>query len=312
MALDETTSAYLHTVAKSRGKPLHEMTPDEARGARGLLLPLLGKGPEMARVEDVRHERGFSSRLLVPAVAVRGVIVWFHGGGWVLGSAAESDALGRLMAKRTGFAVLLVGYRLAPENRFPVAVDDASAAVDWVQENLARIAGSKPSLIVGGDSAGGNLAAVVSLRARDRQGPPIALQVLVYPVVEANFDRPSYLAPENQLALTREGMMWFWNHYAPDAATRLSPDAAPLRANDLSRLPPAVVVTAEYDVLRDEGEAYAQALIRAGVPVTFKRFENQIHTFFTMVNVLPGAAAGLDFVARAIDAQLPSGDGPTR
>src|SRR5471032_892291 len=304
--LDEITTAWLQQAAKARGKPLHEMTPAEARRAREFLLPLFGKGPEMALVEEVVVPTAtgpFASRLLVPQGVVRGVIVWFHGGGWVLGSIEESDTLGRTMAERTDFAVLVVGYRLAPEHRFPTAADDSYAALGWAHENLERIAGKKGVLVVGGDSAGGNLAAVVSLRARDRKGPPVALQILVYPAVEANFDTPSCVAKENQLALTREGMKWFWDHYAPNAADRLSLDAAPLRAA-LDRLPPAIVVTAEHDVLRDDGETYAQALIAAGVPVTFKRFEGQIHTFFTMVKVLPSSVAGLEFVARAIDASF--------
>jgi acetyl esterase len=304
--LDETTKAWLQQVAKSRGKPLHEMTPGEARRAREFLLPLFGKGPEMAFTEEVVIQTAtgsFSSRLLVPQGVVRGIIVWFHGGGWVLGSVEESDTLGRMMAERTDFAVLVVGYRLAPEHRFPTAVDDASAAVNWAQENLKRIAGARGLLAVGGDSAGGNLAAVVSRRARDRKGPPVALQILVYPVVEANFETPSYLASENQLALTREGMKWFWDQYLPDAEGRVLSDVAPLHA-PLEGLPPAIILTAEHDVLRDDGETYAQALIAAGVPVTFKRFEGQIHTFFTMVKVLPGSVAGLEFVARAIDASF--------
>jgi acetyl esterase len=299
MAIDEETAAYLAKAARSRGgRPLHELTPDEARAARTFLQALLGKGPEMARTEDVTIGE-FKSRLFVPHGDSRGMLVWFHGGGWVLGSLEESDTLGRMLAKELSMQVLVAGYRLAPEHRFPTAVEDAWAAVEW---GASRAGGR---LLVGGDSAGGNLAAVVSLRARDRQGPRIALQVLVYPVVDASLDRPSYLDKENALALTREGMEWFWRHYAKDPAQRLLPEASPLRAGDFSRLPPAVVLTAEYDVLRDEGEAYAQALVGAGVPVVFKRFERQVHTFFTLVNVIPASAEGLRFVARAVPTLLP-------
>lgn len=300
MAIDEETAAYLVKSARSRGgRPLHELTPEEARAARTFLQELVGKGPEMARVEEVTIGQ-FKSRLFVPQQASRGgVLVWFHGGGWVLGSLEESDTLGRMLAKELSMPVLVAGYRLAPEHRFPTPVEDAWAAVEWA----APRAGGR--LIVGGDSAGGNLAAVTSLRARDRQGPPIALQILVYPVVDARLDRPSYLDKENALALTQEGMGWFWNHYAPDPAQRVLPDASPLRAADFSRLPPAVVLTAELDVLRDEGEAYAQALVGAGVPVAFKRFPRQVHTFFTLVNVIPASAEGLRFVARAAAALLP-------
>jgi acetyl esterase len=290
--LDEITTAYLAQVAKARGKPLEQLTPDEARRSREYLLALFGKGPEMASVEEIQHD-GFSSRLLVPHGEVKGTIVWLHRGGWVLGSLNESDTLCRRLAQRTGFAVLVVGYRLAPEHRFPAAVDDAYTALEWAAKRSGR-------LIVGGDSAGGNLSAVISRRARDRNGPKISQQILVYPVTDANFETESYRAKENQLSLTREGMIWFWNQYAPD--DQLHPDASPLRAKDLSLLPPAVILTAEHDVLRDDGESYAKALIAAGVPVTFKRCTGQIHTFFVMVNVLPAHAEGLEFVARAIEA----------
>ncbi|HEY2029731.1 MAG TPA: alpha/beta hydrolase [Myxococcales bacterium] len=298
MAIDEETRAYLAKAAQSRGgRPLHELTPGEARAARTFLQELVDKGPEMARTEEVTIG-AFKSRLFVPQGEPRGMLVWFHGGGWVLGSLEESDTLGRMLAKELSMQVLVAGYRLAPEHRFPTAVEDAWAAVEWA---APRASGP---LVVGGDSAGGNLAAVTSLRARDRQGPRIALQILVYPVVDARLDRPSYLDKENALALTQEGMKWFWNHYAPDPAQRLLPEASPLRAGDFSRLPPAVVLTAEHDVLRDEGEAYAQALVGAGVPVAFKRFERQVHTFFTLVNALPASMDGLRFVARAASALL--------
>ncbi len=156
-------------------------------------------------------------------------------------------------------------------------------------------------LIVAGDSAGGNLAAVVALRARDRGGPRIALQVLIYPVTDADLDRPSYVDPDNQLLLTRDAMVWFWDHYVPDAARRAEPDASPLRADSLAGLPPAVVLTAEHDVLRDEGEAYAERLREAGVPVDFRRHEGQTHGFFTFL-MLPGSERGFQHVVKAVRA----------
>jgi acetyl esterase len=307
MALDKETAAFLARLAEGGGKPLHQMEPTEARGMSDVLRPLYGKGPDMARVEEVRIESKsgtFPSRILVPPGEIRGVIVWYHGGGWVIGAIDDSDTLARKIAARMRCAVVLVDYRLAPEHRFPTAADDAYAALDWTAANLERIAGAKVPILVGGDSAGGNLSAVVSLRARDRKGPAIAMQLLVYPVTDANFDRPTYTARENQLMLARDTMIWFWDHYAPNLKDRVHPDASPLQASDLSGLPPAVVITAEHDVLRDEGEAYAQALVRAGVTVTFKRFARQMHGFFTMVNVLPGAEAGFDFVFGVADKEL--------
>ncbi|MFG6192174.1 alpha/beta hydrolase [Nonomuraea sp. JJY05] len=303
MSLDDATVQFLKQMSEAGGKPLHEMTPEEARAMGGALGELYGKGPEMARVEEavIRAADGgsFGARVLVPAEDPRAVIVYYHGGGWVIGGLDEFDTLGRTLAHRTGCAVVLVDYRLAPEHRYPVAARDAYDALCWA-------AAKEPDLplIVAGDSAGGNLAAVVAQRSRDEGGPAIALQVLVYPVTDCDLDNASYTDPANQLMLDRDSMVWFWDHYAPDPATRANADASPLRAGDLSGLPPAVVLTAEHDVLRDEGEAYAERLREAGVPVLSRRFEGQMHVFFTMVNVLPGSAEAITMVAEAIDGSL--------
>ncbi|HEY7325681.1 MAG TPA: alpha/beta hydrolase, partial [Streptosporangiaceae bacterium] len=184
------------------------------------------------------------------------------------------------------------------------AADDSWAALLWANERLTEIAGGVVPLVVMGDSAGGNLAAVVARRARDAGGPQLASQVLVYPVTDADLNTPSYLDPENQLLLTRESMIWFWDHYAPDGADRTHPDASPLQATDLSGLAPAIVVTAEHDPLRDEGEAYAERLALAGVPVVRQRFAGQMHAFFTMVGVLPGSAEAIDYVSDNLGQQL--------
>jgi acetyl esterase len=291
-------------VAEAPGaKALHEMTPAEARGLGAFFAEAAGEGPKMARVDDLQIETAtgsFPIRVLVPEGKVRGVLVWYHGGGWVIGSIADSDTLVRKLAARTHCAVVNVDYRMAPEHRFPVAADDAYAALEWASVNMQKIAGATVPLIVGGDSAGGNLAAVVARRARDRHGPALALQLLVYPVTDADFTRPSYVAADNQLLLDKRSMEWFFDHYTPDAADRAHPDVSPIRAADLAKLPPAVVMTAEHDVLRDEGEAYAERLEQAGVPVTRQRFAGQLHGFFTMVNMLPGHDAGLDYAVAQI------------
>ncbi|HEX4813903.1 MAG TPA: alpha/beta hydrolase [Nonomuraea sp.] len=303
MALDDATTRFLQQMGESQPKPLHEMTPGEARLTFGALRDLYGEGPAMARVEEavIKGEDGgtFGARALVPADPPRGVIVYYHGGGWVIGGPDDFDTLGRRLADRTGCAVVLVDYRLAPEHRYPTAVRDAYAALLWAADAFP----GRP-IVVAGDSAGGNLSAVVSRRARDEHGPAIALQALIYPATDSDLGRPSYTDPENQLMLTRDSMTWFWDHYAPDPDARLDPDAAPLRAADLSGLPPALVITAEHDVLRDEGEAYAERLRQAGVPVEAKRFEGQMHGFFQMVNLLPASAAGLDMVAEAVGRAL--------
>jgi acetyl esterase len=306
MALDEATAALLAQLAGTGTKPMHELTLAEARGLAAALRGQAPPGPEMARVQNARARAAggvIPVRVLVPGERPRGVIVYYHGGGWVLGGIDDADLLGRELAQRTGCAVVLAGYRLAPEYRYPTAVEDSVAAVRWTADHVIEIAGAPVPLIVAGDSAGGNLAAVVALRAR-LAGPAIAAQVLVYPVTDADFSTTSYQDPANDLLLTRESMAWFWDHYAPDPAARLHPDASPLRAPNLSGLPPAIVVTAEHDVLRDEGELYATRLLKAGVPVTLRRFAGQMHGFFTMTGVLPGSADALEFVAATLDQQL--------
>jgi acetyl esterase len=304
MALDSATEQFLSELAESGDLPLHEMSPEEARAGGPLLAQLFGPGPEMARVRDERvptpDGSDFGVRILVPHGTARSVIVYYHGGGWVLGAIDQFDTLGRLLAQQAGAVVVLVDYRLAPEHRYPTAARDAWQALTWVDQHLERIAGARLPLIVAGDSAGGNLSAIVAQQARAEHGPAIAVQVLVYPVTDADLDNDSYRDAGNQLLLSRESMIWFWDHYAPDPASRRNADASPLRAADLSGLPPAIVLTAEHDVLRDEGEAYAVKLAEAGVPVRQQRFAGQMHGFFTMVNVLPGSAAGLDYVVEQI------------
>ena len=198
-------------------------------------------------------------------------------------------------------------YRLAPEYRFPTAVDDSWAALGWAAEYAAELAGGPVPLIVAGDSAGGNLAAVMTQRAMARGGPSIAVQVLAYPVTDCDLDTTSYADPANQLMLTRDSMIWFWDHYAPDRRARAHPDASPLRAGVFSGLPPAVILTAEHDVLRDEGELYATQLVKARVPVLHQRFAGQMHGFFTMVDLLPGAGTAMDFIADGIEKHLAAG-----
>ena len=303
MALDEATSGFLTQMAAAGGKPLHEMTPDEARGLGGMLGDMYGPGPEMARVENTDAD-GVPVRILVPAGDVRGIFVYIHGGGWVIGALDEFDTLGRTIAQRTGCTVVLVDYRLAPEHRYPAAADDSWTALKWIDAHRADLASAGAPLIVGGDSAGGNLSAIVALKARDAGGPRIALQILIYPVTDSDVDNATYTDPENQLMLSRDSMIWFWDHYAPDPADRANADASPLRVDDLSNLPPAVVLTAEHDVLRQEGEAYAERLKDAGNSVQFQRIAGQMHGFFTMINVLPGHTEGLNIVVEAVEKRL--------
>jgi acetyl esterase len=308
LALDEATAALLEQLAASGAQPLHEMTPAQARGLMAAMRGETPPGPEMTAVRDtrVRVSGGYVPvRILTPNAHPRAVIVYYHGGGWVLGGLDDSDAVGRRLAQRSGCVVILVDYRLAPEYRFPVAVDDAWAALRWAGAHVTELAGEPAPLIVAGDSAGGNLAAVVAQRAAAAGGEPrIALQVLAYPVTDCDLETTSYTDPANQLMLSRDSMTWFWDHYAPDPAARLHPDASPMRQRNFLRLPPAVILTAEHDVLRDEGELYATQLIKAKVPVLHQRFDGQMHGFFTMVGLLPGADAAMDFVVEGIEKGL--------
>ena len=304
MALDSATVRFLKRLADGGGKPLHECTPDEARAFLSKLAGLAGPSPEMWRVEEHNIEETDARarlRVLVPIENPIGMLIYYHGGGWVLGSIDEYDTVARKLAERTSCAVALVDYRLAPEHRYPAGVDDSYAALKWVGDHIIDITGREVPLIVIGDSAGGNLAAVMAIRARDRNGPSIALQILVYPVTDADFDRPSYTDPENQLLLTRDGMIWFWDHYLPDPSRRTEPDASPLRSEDLSGLPPAVVLTAEHDVLRDEGESYYSRLREAYVSADLRRYTGQMHGFFTLL-MLPGSELGFQQVVKAVKA----------
>jgi acetyl esterase len=211
------------------------------------------------------------------------VVVYFHGGGWVVGDLDTHDRTTQRLAEATDTVVVSVDYRLAPEHPFPAAAEDAYAATVWAAEHL------DPShLVVAGDSAGGNLAAVVCLMARDQDGPDIDHQVLVYPVIDHAMDTESYALNGTDYFLTRTKMAWFWEQYLGDA-DRSHPYCSPLRAEELSGLPPASVVTAECDPLRDEGEAYAAALTAAGVPAACLRGEGLFHGFFGLDELLPDA-----------------------
>jgi acetyl esterase len=308
LALDEATVGFLTQLAESGAKPLHELDPVEARGFMAMLRDLYGPGPEVERTYDVELAAAdggsFTVRVLVPAGDIGALVVYYHGGGWVIGNIDEYDNLARTLANSLHAAVVNVDYRLAPEHRYPAAADDAWTALQWAHTEAAEIAGGPVPLIVMGDSAGGNLSAVVAQKARDAGGPELAAQVLIYPVTDADLDNDSYTDPANQLMLTREGMIWFWDHYAPDLASRANPDASPLQASDFAGLPPAIVVTAEHDVLREEGEAYAERLRAAGVPVVHRRFPGQMHGFFPMVNVLPGSADAIAYVTEQLSRQI--------
>lgn len=233
------------------------------------------------------------------AVSGLPVIVFFHGGGWVICDLDSHDALCRRMANATACAVVSVDYRLAPEAKFPAAVDDGLAATAWAADNATSFGADPSKIAVAGDSAGGNIAAAVALRARDEHGPDLALQVLVYPVLDRRFDTPSYRANAEGFHLTAHTMRWFWDQYLRSDADGDDPYASPLRASSFAGLPPAVVVTAGFDPLHDEGVAYVAALRSAGVEVEHLDYPSMFHGFFGMVDeiTVAGEANGEVFAA---------------
>jgi acetyl esterase/lipase len=221
----------------------------------------------------------------------------------VIGNLETHDVPCRAIARRSGAVVVSVDYRLAPEHKFPAAVTDAYAATVWVAQNAARLGIDPGRLCVAGDSAGGNLAAVVALKSRDENGPPIALQALVYPVTDlSSFDTDSYREFAEDHYLTRVLMEWFCDHYLASGDDRRNPHASPLLALDLRGLPPALVITAECDPLRDEGEAYAKRLKDAGVAVTSTRYAGMIHPFFSLAGAIPQALDAYQQIADAVRA----------
>jgi acetyl esterase len=295
MALDSEIAGLLDLL---RGLPaLEGMAPPQARALVESMREGAPPGPELPSIENRRISPTgpLNVRVYKPVDHPAGVIVYYHGGGWVLGSLDSSDAQLRVFALQTQCCIVSVDYRLAPEHPFPAAVVDAVEALSWVDASLAELAGVRVPVIVAGDSAGANLAAVAAILARDAGGPPLAGQLLYYPVTDAVLDTPSYTENAEGYFLTRDLMRWFWNHYVPDAAQQLDFRYAPLRAPDLSNLPPALIQTAEFDPLRDEGEAYAERLSAAGTPVALQRRTGLIHGY---VGMGPAARVARD----AIDA----------
>jgi acetyl esterase len=290
---------FLDLIAETGAPPLTSLTPQEARLAAPFFIELIGTGPDVASVRDIEIPAPHGvipARVYAPVADTVGTVVYYHGGGWVLGCLDEFDAVCQALAVASGARVVSVDYRLAPEYPFPAATDDAFAALVRVAERHA----GEP-LVVAGDSAGGNLAAVSALRAREAGGPETALQVLVYPVVDCDLTRRSYIeCSKGELFLNAEEMVWFWDHYVPDEADREHPYASPLRASDLAGLPPAHVVIAEHDPLREEGLAFAAALEAAGVAVTVARYDDQIHGFFWLANVMESGGRAVAEAGAAI------------
>jgi acetyl esterase len=292
MPLDEDMKQLLALIAPPGMPALTEVSVEQARANMGALM-VAGEPEPVGRVENRTFPGPAGDvpiRIYTPAGAgAHPALVYFHGGGWVLCNLDTHDGTCRSLCNQAGCVVVSVDYRLAPENKFPAAVDDCYAATRWVAEHAAELGVDAKRIAIGGDSAGGNLTACVALISRDRGGPRFVHQLLVYPVTDAKFDTPSYEENAEGYFLTRDAMRWFWNHYLRSDADGANPYAAPLRAQDLSGLPPATVITAEFDPLRDEGEAYGARLRAAGVPTRIERYDGVIHGFFGMGAILAKA-----------------------
>jgi acetyl esterase len=282
MSLTDARAADLASIRGSGGdpEPVHEVAE----------LTITGPGGEL----PVRLYRPVSERPL-PA------LLYFFGGGWVLGTIDTADGVSRSLANSSGALVVVVGYRLAPEHPFPAAIDDCYAAVRWVAEHAAEIGADPARIAVGGDSAGGNLAAAVALRARGSGtgdgdgggGPALAGQLLVYPNTDQLADDESMRAMDDPFLFNHHSVAWYRRHYLASPGDAASPLASPLRAKSLAGLPPALVITAEYDPLRDQGEAYARRLAADGVQVELCRYPGMAHGFFTMAGTVDASRAAI-------------------
>jgi acetyl esterase len=304
MPLDPQARLLLDQMASMGTPPLHTMSVPDARSMMESLNALLGQGEEVAHVED-RDIPGPPGRIPTRLYRPEGsgplpLLVYFHGGGWVLGGLASHDVVCRSLANASGCAVLAIDYRLAPEHTFPAAVDDCYAAASWAVANAKSLGADPARVAVGGDSAGGNLAAVMALLARDRHGPRLLLQVLIYPVTNHDFGTVSYRENATGFVLGTEDMRWFWRHYLTREEQGREPLASPLLAKSLADLPTALVVTAGCDPLRDEGEAYAVRLRDAGVAVTLTQYAGMFHGFLRMTRILDQSRVLLDEVAGAL------------
>ena len=292
MPLDPQVSTLLDQMEAQAGPSINQMTPEDARTMMRTLGTLAKYPDERAPAHDRRIPGPAGEipiRVYTPAASEPlPVVVFFHGGGWVIGDIETHDATCRQLTAGAGCVTISVDYRLAPEHKFPAGPEDCYAAAKWVADNARSLNVGENRLAVGGDSAGGNLAAAVALMARDRGGPKLAFQLLIYPATDAADDTPSqreFAEVSRDYLLSRADMEWFWGHYlGPN--DKSNPVACPALAKSLANLPHAFVITAEVDPLRDEGEAYAEAMRKAGVTVKLKRYNGVCHGFFSMASMI--------------------------
>ncbi len=308
MPVNAQIQGLLDLIASRNVPPHYLLPPAEARvnmeKSRAVFKWQEIKLPRVEPLSIPGPAGGIPARVYAPSTQ-RGLptLVYFHGGGWVIGSLDTHDDLCRYLARESGCLVVSVDYRLAPEHKFPAAVDDAWAATRWIAANAKALGGNGDRLAVAGDSAGGNLATVMCLLARDGGGPPLRYQLLIYPAVAHDFSGPSMQAYGEGFLLTTKGMHWFWDHYLSRPEDARDVRASPMLAPSLAGLPPALVAVVEYDVLRDEGEAYAQRLKKEGVATRLVRYDGMIHGCAGML-VVDGARKMLGDFALALKQAL--------
>lgn len=304
MPLHPQAEQFLAQQRRLNQPPLETIPLDVTRKAQRAGYGPAPDCPPLARIEDrTLAVAGGTIRLrcYTPRGAgPYGACLYFHGGGWVINDIDTHDDLVRRLAAASGCVCVSVDYRLAPEHRYPTAAEDSYAALQWTAAHAAELHVDPRRLAVAGDSAGGNLAAALCLMTRDRGGPPLQFQALIYPIVDCDLNRPSYLENADGYFLTRAQMQWFWESYCPDPARRSEPYAAPLRAPSLAGLPPALILTAEYDPLRDEGAAYAAALTAAGVPAEHVDYAGLIHAFVRRVETFAAAHDAISRIGAAL------------
>jgi acetyl esterase len=311
MPLDPVLKAFLDQVASMGGPKTWEMTPAEAREAFAGLMQLAGpKDIPIGKVANIAipvSHGGIEARSYAPVAANSEplpALVFFHGGGWVIGSVDTHDGLCRMIANGSGCRVISVEYRLSPESKFPGPVEDALRALEWIEKNAAQLGVDANRLAVGGDSAGGDLAAVVAQIAKAKGSPKLAYQLLLFPVTQIGEETISLREYAEGYFLERKTLDWFYAHYLPADVDKRDPRISPLHADDVSGLPPAYIMLAGFDPLHDEGLAYAQKLRAGGVAVTVADYPDMVHDFIYLQAVLPQAAEALNTAAKALKAAL--------
>ncbi|MEO1831291.1 MAG: alpha/beta hydrolase [Akkermansiaceae bacterium] len=280
MSLDPQASAFLAAIAELDLPKYEDLPADQGREIFVSLTDLFGTAPKAAFQQEIEVPSGPKLRLYrAVGQGPQPCVMYFHGGGWVLGNIETHDALCRRISAQAGVTVVSVEYRPAPDDVFPAAINDCYTATRYVSDHASTLQIDQSRIAVAGDSAGGNLAAAVSLKARDEEAPPIHSQWLIYPITDANTETGSYHKFADGYGLTKNLMAWFWDQYVPNVEEREHPLASPLHAASLSGLPPTYLVSAGYDVLYDEGQAYAERLRHAGVPVTEQAHPTMLHGF---------------------------------